>query len=90
MENAELRDAAGSKKDGIASSLFFDQPLFLLQIYEDVSPVHARNTITWDEHPNEKFRAASIHPCRHGDVMKKLGDTMTAGGKEFTVDQYVS
>lgn len=65
------------------------QPLTAEKIYEDVSPVHARNTITWDEHPNEKFRAASIHPCRHGDVMKKLGDIMMAGGKEFTVDHYL-
>jgi len=65
------------------------QPLTADQIYEDVSPVHARNTITWDEHPNERMRAASVHPCRHGEVMKKLGDVMQAGGKEFTVDHYL-
>ena len=33
--------------------------------------------------------AASVHPCKHGVVMKKLVDMMSDGGSEIRVDQYL-
>lgn len=58
-----------------------------VQILEDVSEEHARKTITVDPHPHMSLSAASIHPCRHAEVMKKLVDNMLEGGGEFAVQQ---
>lgn len=60
-----------------------------LQILEDVSEEHAKKTITVETHPHLAVTAASIHPCRHAEVMKKLADNLVEAGKEFRVDQYV-
>ena len=42
-----------------------------LQVLQDVSEEHARKTITVETHPHLSVMAASIHPCRHAEVMKK-------------------
>lgn len=52
-----------------------------------MSEEHARKTITLDPHPHLSVNAASIHPCRHAEVMKKLADNMAAGGNELKVEQ---
>jgi ubiquitin-like-conjugating enzyme ATG3 len=52
-----------------------------------VSEEHARKTITLDPHPHLAVNAASIHPCRHAEVMKKLADNMEAGGSLFRLEQ---
>mmetsp|Transcript_2151 Transcript_2151/g.3487 ORF Transcript_2151/g.3487 Transcript_2151/m.3487 type:complete len:308 (+) Transcript_2151:85-1008(+) len=65
------------------------QPLTPQQVLEDVSEEHARKTITVDPHPHLSITAASIHPCRHADVMKRLVDNLTAAGKEFPVSHYL-
>ena len=62
----------------------------LQQILEDVSEEHARKTITVDPFPHSGVPAASIHPCKHASVMKKLGNMAEANGKPFQVDRYVS
>jgi ubiquitin-like-conjugating enzyme ATG3 len=54
---------------------------------DDVSEDHAKKTITLDPHPHLPLSAASIHPCRHAEVMKKLADNLVEAGKEFRVDQ---
>ncbi len=59
----------------------------LSQVLEDVSEEHARKTITVDPHPHLPISAASIHPCRHADVMKRLVDNLLAAGKQFAVNQ---
>lgn len=60
----------------------------LLQVLEDVSEEHARKTITLDPHPHLAVSAASIHPCRHAEVMKKLADGISGGdGAEFPLEQ---
>ena len=60
------------------------------QILEDVSEEHARKTITVDPHPNNPaIRAASIHPCKHANVMKKLVGELAASGVEVSVEQYL-
>lgn len=57
------------------------------QILEDVSEDHAKKTITLDPHPHLALSAASIHPCRHAEVVKKLADNLVEAGREFRVDQ---
>lgn len=53
-----------------------------------MSEEHARKTITVDPHPHlAGLSAASIHPCRHADVMKKLVDNLLEAGREFKVEQ---
>eukprot|EP00878_Enallax_costatus_P003154 GHUV01003354.1.p1 GENE.GHUV01003354.1~~GHUV01003354.1.p1 ORF type:complete len:301 (+),score=98.44 GHUV01003354.1:117-1019(+) len=65
------------------------QPLRPEQVLEDVSEEHARKTITVEQHPHLAVSAASIHPCRHAEVMKKLVDNLIAGGTEFKLEQYL-
>jgi ubiquitin-like-conjugating enzyme ATG3 len=57
------------------------------QVLQDVSEEHARKTITLDPHPHLSVNAASIHPCRHAEVMKKLADNMAAGGCTLPLEQ---
>ncbi|GFR52351.1 hypothetical protein Agub_g14903 [Astrephomene gubernaculifera] len=67
------------------------QPLLPKQVLEDVSEEHARKTVTVDPHPHlgGGLCAASIHPCRHADVMKRLVDRLVEAGREFRVEQYL-
>jgi ubiquitin-like-conjugating enzyme ATG3 len=58
-----------------------------VQVLEDVSEDHAKKTITVDPHPHLAVSAASIHPCRHAETMKRLADNMKEAGKELRVDQ---
>ena len=45
------------------------------QMYEDFSADHANKTITMETHPHLPGPPqASVHPCRHAQVMKKLID----------------
>lgn len=64
-------------------------PLTPAQVLEDVSEEHARKTITVDPHPHQPVTAASIHPCRHAEVMKKLVGNLQENGKEFSVELYL-
>jgi len=73
----------------------FRRPLSNEALLEDVAAEHARKTVTVEPHPhrsspprssdsnsfssNSSIRVASIHPCRHASVMKKLAN-MGAGG----------
>jgi len=52
-------------------------------VYEDISADHAKKTVTIDPHPHTNVSSASVHPCKHASVMKKLVKMMTtstAGG----------
>ena len=57
------------------------------QVLEDVSEEHARKTITVEPHPNLSMSAASIHPCRHGETMKRLVDNILDNGGSFGIEQ---
>jgi len=60
------------------------------QMYEDVSQDHAKKTVTMETHPHlNSVIAASVHPCRHAEVMKKIIQTVTEGGKELGVHMYL-
>jgi ubiquitin-like-conjugating enzyme ATG3 len=56
-------------------------------VLEDVSEEHARKTITLDPHPHLAVSAASIHPCRHAEVMKKLADNISSDEHKFPLEQ---
>ncbi|BBG97273.1 hypothetical protein Prudu_006339 [Prunus dulcis] len=45
-------------------------------VLEDVSQDHARKTVTIEDHPHLPGKHASVHPCRHGAVMKKIIDVL--------------
>lgn len=60
------------------------------QMYEDVSADHAKKTVTMETHPHlPGGPMASVHPCRHADIMKKIIQTVEEGGKELGVHLYL-
>ncbi|KAI9138607.1 autophagocytosis associated protein [Paraphysoderma sedebokerense] len=64
-------------------------PLTSTQIFEDISQDHAHKTVTIEGHPHVDMSLASIHPCRHASVMKRIMEKMKESGKELRVDQYL-
>lgn len=53
-------------------------PLTADQMFEDISSEHALKTVTFEPHPFlPSISQASIHPCKHANVMKRLCDTMS-------------
>ncbi len=60
------------------------------EMYEDFSADHANKTITIETHPHLPGPPqASVHPCRHAQVMKKLIDQIMEGGGELGVHMYL-
>lgn len=60
------------------------------QMYDDVSQDHARKTVTMESHPHLPGPPmASVHPCRHAVVMKKIIETVLEGGGELGVHMYL-
>ena len=65
-------------------------PLDPKRTLEDISAEHARKTVTIDPHPHTRARSASIHPCKHAPVMRKLCEAMASGGAgEPSVETYL-
>ena len=63
-------------KSHLPSLLFFPQK----KSKKTVAAEHARKTVTVEPHPHAPaIRVASIHPCRHAAVMKKLASMGAAG-----------
>lgn len=54
-------------------------PLTTAQIFQDVSADHALKTVTIEPFPHSSIQAASVHPCKHASVMKKVIERMNAG-----------
>ncbi|KAK6918629.1 Ubiquitin-like-conjugating enzyme Atg3/Atg10 [Dillenia turbinata] len=70
----------------------YDESRRLLEpelVLEDVSQDHARKTVTIEDHPHLPGKHASVHPCRHGAVMKKIIDVLMSHGVEPEVDKYL-
>lgn len=66
------------------------KPLTVEQMYEDVSQDHAKKTVTMETHPHLPGPPmASVHPCKHAEVMKKIIQTVTEGGGELGVHMYL-
>jgi len=53
-------------------------PLTPTQIFQDVSADHAFKTVTIEQFPHSSLQAASVHPCKHASVMKKVIERMNA------------
>ena len=64
-------------------------PLSTAQVFEDVTEEHARKTITVDPFPHTSLSVASIHPCKHANVMTKLGARLEESGRQLTCDNYL-
>ena len=56
---------------------------------EDISGDHAQKTVTVEQHPHLGLACASIHPCKHGAVMKRLSEQLSWAGDEPDVRQYL-
>ena len=68
--------------DSIASTSKIQNrtPLMPSQIFQDVSADHAFKTVTIEPFPHSAtLQAASVHPCKHASVMKKVIERMNAG-----------
>ncbi|XP_054282426.1 ubiquitin-like-conjugating enzyme ATG3 [Macrosteles quadrilineatus] len=66
------------------------KPLKVEQMYEDVSQDYAKKTVTMESHPHLPGPPmASVHPCRHAEVMKKIIQTVLEGGGELGVHMYL-
>nr|CAG4638630.1 EOG090X0AKX [Cyclestheria hislopi] len=66
------------------------QPLSVDEMFEDFSQDHAKRTVTMETHPHlPGSPMASVHPCRHAEVMKKIIQTVTEGGGELGVHMYL-
>ncbi|KAB1204805.1 Autophagy-related protein 3 [Morella rubra] len=70
----------------------YDESKMLLRpelVLEDVSQDHAHKTVTIEDHPHLPGKHASVHPCKHGAVMKKIIDVLMSHGVEPEVDKYL-
>lgn len=66
------------------------KPLDMEAMYEDISQDHAKKTVTMEVHPHLPGPPmASVHPCRHAEVMKRIIQTVTDGGGELGVHMYL-
>lgn len=52
------------------------QPLKPTDIFDDVSSDYAQKTVTVEPFPHGNLSTASIHPCKHASVMKKVIERM--------------
>jgi len=50
------------------------------EIFEDIMADYAKKTVTLEPHPHLGVKQASIHPCNHANVMKKIIDTIISNG----------
>ncbi|CAL9206576.1 unnamed protein product [Musa hybrid cultivar] len=58
-------------------------------IFEDVTEDHTQKTVTIENHPHLCLKHASVHPCRHAAVVKKMLDVLISRGIEPEVDKYL-
>eukprot|EP00112_Aurelia_sp_Birch-Aquarium-sp1_P011693 Seg246.12 transcript_id=Seg246.12/GoldUCD/mRNA.D3Y31 product="Ubiquitin-like-conjugating enzyme ATG3" protein_id=Seg246.12/GoldUCD/D3Y31 len=66
------------------------KPLDMDQMCEDISQDHVNKTVTIENHPHlPPPPRASIHPCRHAEVMKKIIQTVQDGGGDLGVHMYL-
>ena len=67
-----------------------DQPLTATEMMQDVMSDYANKTVTMESHPHVSGPHASIHPCQHGKVMKRIvHNLMEMDGDEPTVEAYL-
>ena len=64
-------------------------PLGFNELMEDVSSDYVNKTVTYEYHPHIPILTLSIHPCRHGEVMKSLIKQYRESGKDINIDHYM-
>ncbi|XP_057668145.1 ubiquitin-like-conjugating enzyme ATG3 [Diorhabda carinulata] len=66
------------------------EPLTVDELYEDISKDYVQKTVTMETHPHLSVpKMASVHPCRHAEVMKSIIETVMEGGGELGVHMYL-
>ncbi|KAG5883224.1 hypothetical protein JTB14_011416 [Gonioctena quinquepunctata] len=66
------------------------EPLSVDELYEDVSKDYVQKTVTMETHPHLSVpKMASVHPCRHAEVMKSIIETVMEGGGDLGVHMYL-
>ncbi|KAF6995436.1 hypothetical protein CFC21_011939 [Triticum aestivum] len=59
-------------------------------VFQDISQDHAHKTVTIEDHPHLLVgQHASVHPCKHAAVMKKIIDVIVSQGGAPEVDKYL-
>ncbi|SCQ16045.1 autophagy-related protein 3, putative [Plasmodium ovale] len=64
-------------------------PLRSEEIFEDVLAEYSYKTVTYDPHPCTGVMTASIHPCRHAEVMLNVVKNWISEEKEPRHDLYL-
>lgn len=67
-------------------------PLSAEQMFEDIMQDYANRTVTMEPHPHRSALVhASIHPCQHGAVMKRIVANLKEkdGSTDIRSDQYL-
>lgn len=59
------------------------------EIFEDILSEYKDKTVTFEKFPHINIDMASIHPCRHADVIKFLVNEAMNNGEEIKVQQYL-
>lgn len=57
-------------------------PLSQVQTFQDIPLDHANKTVTYETFPHSSLPLASVHPCKHASVMKKVIEKMGAKAGE--------
>ncbi|KAJ8960926.1 hypothetical protein NQ318_020226 [Aromia moschata] len=66
------------------------QPLTVDEFYQDINKDYVMKTVTMETHPHLSVpKMASVHPCRHAEVMKSIIETVMEGGGELGVHMYL-
>lgn len=65
----------------------FGNPLKPDDIFKDISDEYARKTVTIETHPILNISQASIHPCKHAEVIKNMTDIITSNGGTVNPNQ---
>jgi len=63
------------------------QPLTNEEIFEDIMSEYINKTVTIESHPNIGTSQASIHPCKHADVIHTLVTEARQNGNDIGPDQ---
>ncbi|XP_023221827.1 ubiquitin-like-conjugating enzyme ATG3 isoform X2 [Centruroides sculpturatus] len=90
-EDEEAEDMDAFVESGMLDTVDENRkPLTIEEMYEDISQDHAKKTVTMESHPHLPGPPmASVHPCRHAEVMKKIIQTVTEGGGDLGVHLYL-
>ena len=64
-------------------------PLGFKELMDDISSEYINKTVTYEYHPHLPILLVSLHPCRHGEVMKKLIKQYRDNNKSVSIDHYM-